>query len=935
MPLSPRERGFLPLGATRSNSDNMEQGIPLAQVRSNASSTGARKTNQVLTTATDVGNDTSANEKTGIFRRGGRRKAKKAEPLIRSNTPGSDEFSLNAMGRLYNKVIGFSVLTRYLVYIVPVALLLAVPLIVLPATGHANDPVGTGASTGTNDEGVETFVQGPPMFRLFLWIELAWLALWLGKIVAHVLPPIFMFLCGVVSSGTRKYAAVLRALEIPLSLFFWALASWLIFKNLIGGDFDTVSWVDTVKKILGAIFVASAVFLGEKSIVQLISVTYHQRSFANRIKDSKREVHLLGLMYDASRTLFPMYCEEFAEEDYIINDSIEMMLGGKTARKGGAATPLRLIGNVGRFGDKVTSVFGNLASEITGKQVFNPNSAHSVVVEALEKIRTSEALAKRIWMSFVTEGRDSLFVDDIVEVLGAAHREDAEECFAAIDADANGDISLDEMIRKIVEISKERKAIANSMKDISQALAVFDKVLLFIVLLIVVFIFLAFFQSSFITTLATAGTALLSLSFVFAVTTQEFLGSCIFLFVKHPYDVGDRVDIVGPEKEQLVVERISLLYTVFNRIDKMQVVQVPNIVLNNLWIENVSRSKAMKEGIDINVSYDTSFEDIELLRQEMENFVRHTDNSRDFLPDIVIGCAGVGDLDKLQLKVAIKHKSNWHNDAVRATRRSKFICALALALKRVPIYAPGGGGEALGGPSNPTYSVTVSDAEAARSRDKAGRDKEGKRMVPTKKPERNASATAKSGVAGSTEMTAAQNLNSVNAAALAANDDWGYNRNDNTLNARDESMERIRSNDIERLRADLHKTESQRGGRRKAGEALPPDHYADSNTPGIQVTQHDPLAGFDEEAQIGGANPYGLGLYNPNAPTQSGYTMFPQPAAPGRAYPSSGSSSNMTGTQKLADPQAAAISSSTPSVRARGASISTTISSSNGRGRKA
>jgi hypothetical protein len=301
-----------------------------------------------------------------------------------------------------------------------------------------------------------------------------------------------MFVCGVVSSGTRKYAMVLRALEIPLSLFFWALATWLIFKNFFGSAFDTVGWVSTLKKILGALFVSSAVFLGEKTIVQLISVTYHQRSFANRIKDSKREVFLLGLMYDASRTLFPMYCQEFAEEDYIINDSIEMMLGGKKGRKGGSGTPMRLIGNVGRLGDKVTSVFGNLASEITGKQVFNPNSAHSIVVEALEKVRTSEALAKRIWMSFVVEGNESLFVDDIVEVLGPAHREDAEECFAAIDADGNGDISLDEMIRKVVEASKERKAISNSMKDISQALAVFDRILLFVVLLIVIFIFCEF-----------------------------------------------------------------------------------------------------------------------------------------------------------------------------------------------------------------------------------------------------------------------------------------------------------------------------------------------------------------------------------------------------------------------------------------------------------
>ncbi|KAH6656453.1 Mechanosensitive ion channel-domain-containing protein, partial [Truncatella angustata] len=827
--------------------------IPLTNVKSNASSTGARKANQGLSSGLDGSQSPpEGGEKHGLFHRSaskaGRRRAKQQEPPGRSNTFGSDEFSLNAMGRIYTKIIGFSVVTRYLIYVVPVAILLAIPLIVLPLTGHKNDPVGKGDANGTDADGNTTYVQGPSMFHLFLWIELCWVCLWAGKVVAHLLPPVFMFVCGVVSSGTRKYAAVIEALEWPLSVFFWTLAIWLIFKNLFNGTYDSVGWVETMKRVLGSLFVSSAVLLGEKTIVQLISITYHQRSFANRIKDSKREVHLLGLMYDASRTLFPMYCQEFAEEDYIINDSIEMMLSGKKGRrKGGSATPMRLIGQVGRVGDKVTSVFGNLASEIAGRQVFNPNSAHSIVVEALEKIRTSEALAKRIWMSFVVEGNDSLYIEDIVEVLGLAHREDAEECFLTIDADGNGDISLDEMTRKVVETSKERKAISNSMKDISQALAVFDKILLFVVLLIVIFIFLAFFQSSFITTLSTAGTALLSLSFVFSVTAQEFLGSCIFLFVKHPYDVGDRVDIVGSEKQQLIVERISLLYTIFNRIDKMQIVQVPNIVLNNYWIENVSRSKAMKEVVSVNVSFDTSFEDIELLRREMETFVRHPDNARDFEPDLVIGIGAVNDLDKLTLNIAMKHKSNWHNDAVRATRRSKFMCALALALKKVPINGPGGGGEALGGPTNPTYSVTVSDKEAAQARDKCDEEKDAKRLEPLKKkPDLN-------------EEEAAQRLNnSMSAAALAVGDDWvAFNRDDDTLGSRDQSadrIERIRSSDIERLRSDLNKTASTRSGRRQAGTTLPADHYG--STPGIQVTQHDSAARYDEEAQIGSPSAY-------------------------------------------------------------------------------
>lgn len=304
--------------------------------------------------------------------------------------------------------------------------------------------------------------------------------------MAHLLPPIFMFFSGVVSSGTRKYATVIRALEIPLSLFFWGLASWLSFKFMFTDD--SIEWVNVVKRILLSLFLSSAVMLGEKAFVQLISISYHQRSFANRIHDSKHEIALLGLMFETSRTMFPMHGPTFSEEDLVINDSIDMLLTGGNL-KFTAAKPMRLVGKAGRLGDKLTSVVGNLASEITGKKIFNPNAAHSVVIQALEKVRSSEALARRIWMSFVAIDSDTLSQQDIIDVLGPAQREEAEECFNTIDADQNGDISIDEMVRKVVEIGKERKAIASSMKDIGQALRVFDKVLLFVVLIIVIIIF--------------------------------------------------------------------------------------------------------------------------------------------------------------------------------------------------------------------------------------------------------------------------------------------------------------------------------------------------------------------------------------------------------------------------------------------------------------
>lgn len=362
-----------------------------------------------------------------------------------------------------------------------------------------------------------------------------------------------------------------------MSLVGWAMASLLTYKVIsIQSPNQEQKWDSIMIKLLSAALISSMIYLGEKFIIQLISISYHARSFDRRIRESKRNVFLLGLLYDASRALFPEYCKEFAEEDYLINDSLDAFLSSKSGvflghNRSGSATPRRIIGDVTRVGDKITSIFGNIASEITGKQVFNPTSAHSIVVEALERTKSSEALARRLWMSFVVEGRDALYPDDIAEVLGQGRKTEADECFLALDQDGNGDISLDEMVLKVVEIGRDRKSIANSMRDVGQAIGVLDSVLCLVVFVAAVFVFLSFLNTSFVTTLATAGTTLLSLSFVFAVTTQEFLGSCIFLFVKHPYDVGDRVDISG---EYLVVEQISLLYCVFTRIDNMKIVQV-------------------------------------------------------------------------------------------------------------------------------------------------------------------------------------------------------------------------------------------------------------------------------------------------------------------------------------------------------------------------
>ena len=184
--------------------------IPLTTV---ASQTGARKAdNNVQPPGYEMqSSPPKDDEKAGLFHRrvAGRRKV--AKKSIGKQGEDGEEATLNQMGRLYDKILNFSIVTRYFVYVLPLALMIAIPII-----------IGATAAKGARIGGVR-------IVWFFTWIEIVWLSIWVSKLAALSLPSVFQFLCGVVSSGTRKYALVLKSLEIPLSLSGWALASMATF----------------------------------------------------------------------------------------------------------------------------------------------------------------------------------------------------------------------------------------------------------------------------------------------------------------------------------------------------------------------------------------------------------------------------------------------------------------------------------------------------------------------------------------------------------------------------------------------------------------------------------------------------------------------------------------------------------------------------------
>lgn len=587
-------------------------------------------------------------------------------------------------------------IVRYCIYIIPVGAILAIPLILF----------------ATKYRYVEA--EGMSLAGLFAYIEIMWVSLWVSKLMAAAIPTLFQGICGIISTGIRKYALVLRAVEIPMSIFIWTLMALCWFP--IVHDFDdekyhrlreSIEWMKVLNKVIRASIASSAIVLGEKILMQLISVNYHSQQFRDKIKDIKATVRAIDLLYESSLRQIPDRSEETLDEDYDIHDTtnVQQMLKENAADR----STRRIFGGLHFFGQKLVSALGYMASDLTGSQILRPTATHAIVDAALERRAGAEALARRIFKCLVAEGRKAICPNVLAEVFGFGSEKEAAWIFAQLDRDGNGNVSMEEMVMLVTGISRQRKDIWKSACNIRDAIRTLDRVLSVIVLAVVIMIYSSFFSNFVVENLKTIITLASASAFSFGQTVGEFNAACIQVFIKHPFDVGDRINMKDQEYE---VVRISLLYTVFRRIDTDAIVQVANSIVGTLFIDNISRSRAMKERYQFSVDAATEFKALELLRVELEEFVRAPENSRDYQSDVDIQLLSVGDLKQLDLRVEIRHKSNWADDQLKTYRRSKFMCALLSAMRKVPIYGPDGGGPEQGSIDAPTYTVAI-DREAA------------------------------------------------------------------------------------------------------------------------------------------------------------------------------------------------------------------------------
>jgi small-conductance mechanosensitive channel len=560
-----------------------------------------------------------------------------------------------------------SFVIRYFTYIVPLGVILLIPILIGRYLPQAD---------GSNVGGVELLWFG-------IWLEIVWLTLWAGRIIARLIPYPLGLVASMFTNNAKKWRDMGKQLEVPATCFFWMLGVEISFlptmtNHRVGGNRNGQHWEGVMNKILVSFLVLAILNFIEKIIIQLIAISFHLRTYADRIELNKFQIGSLTKLYVHSKTKIAMEDAEFEERP--------------SGTASGARTPAiyaeKAQKAVTSAFAKVGDVAGTVAGDFTGKAVVKSGHPGQVILTLLNTTSGSQVLARRLYRTFVRDGCDTVSADDLKSSFD--NNDEAEAAFSMFDKDMNGDISMEELEAVCVEIGRERKSITASLKDLDSVVSKLDNVLLFIVTVISILVLISLISTSAAGVLTSAGSAVLALSWLFSATAQEFLQSCIFVFVKHPFDVGDRVSIYGNTGSQMkgddyFVKEIALLYTEFKKMEG-HIVQAPNSYLNTLFILNMRRSGGLAEAVPIVIRFGTSIQQIEDLRNALLEFVRA--EKREYQGNILTELREVTEAYSLTLNVVFFYKSNWQNELLRLQRRNKFICALMVAMQEIGIEGP-------------------------------------------------------------------------------------------------------------------------------------------------------------------------------------------------------------------------------------------------------
>ncbi|CAK8562013.1 unnamed protein product [Lathyrus sativus] len=418
---------------------------------------------------------------------------------------------------------------------------------------------------------------------------------------------------------------------------------------------------------LVAVLVGATIWLVKIVLVKMLASSFHVTTYFDRMKESVFHHYVLDALSGP-----PMeYGEEISKEHHLV--------GSKTMPVGAARWK-----KMKRFGSRRIDMekLRKLSMESSGsvwsvKRLVNyvRSSGLSTISRTVDEFGNKESEISSEWEArscaqkiFNNVAKPGAKYIEEVDLMRYLKRVEIHTIFPLFEgALETGKISRSSFRNWVIRAYYERKALAQSLNDTKTAVQQLHKLASAVVSVIIIIVTLLVMEVATIKIILFCITQTVLIGVAFQGTCKTVLEAIIFVFIMHPFDIGDRCVIDGV---QMIVEEMNILTTVFLRYDNEKI-YYPNAVLLTKPISNFYRSPEMRDSIDFTIDVTTPIETIIALKKSIQMYIES--KPKYWNPKHTVMAKQIDQVDKLKLCLGVQHTINHQNYGERSIRISELL----------------------------------------------------------------------------------------------------------------------------------------------------------------------------------------------------------------------------------------------------------------------
>jgi len=233
--------------------------------------------------------------------------------------------------------------------------------------------------------------------------------------------------------------------------------------------------------------------------------------------------------------------------------------------------------------------------------------------------------------------------------------------------DRQGNLSRLDFVKSVDTVYKQLRLLRASISNSAQIDLAFERIVNWFFNFFLAVIVVSILGIKIWTVFLSLNTFLLGFSFLFGSAASNYFEGLLLIFVRRPYDIGDKIATSNPNKDTdsngsstWFVDEVTLFTTTVRFATTNEVATYSNGSLAVLRIINANRSPKAIVSILIKFGLETPFNKITVFRTAVENFIKAR-------PREWIALAGFratrveADFGYVEYKIVAQHRESWQN----------------------------------------------------------------------------------------------------------------------------------------------------------------------------------------------------------------------------------------------------------------------------------